>query len=144
MAGSLEEMASKCDHSWLKQLSPDPETAGHEPNRTSRQVRSGHYVLVQPTPLPRPALVMHSPHMAGSLGLSVRLVARDHPTSPPTPRQDTHAARNTRITPAGPARYALTLNRVTQNEAVQTAQFARLFSGDMTAVQGAFQPFATP
>ena len=68
--GGVDELASKCDHSWLKQLTADPEQGAHAPNRTSRQVKSGHYVLVQPTPLPHPRLLMHSPHMAASLGLS--------------------------------------------------------------------------
>jgi uncharacterized protein YdiU (UPF0061 family) len=37
---------------------------------TSACVRhTGHYVLVQPTPLPSPSLVAHSPEMAASLGL---------------------------------------------------------------------------
>lgn len=41
------------------------------PNRTSREVKSGHYVLVEPMPLPDPYIVAYSPEMAGELGLSL-------------------------------------------------------------------------
>lgn len=58
------------DHSWLKQLKPDPETEKYQPNKRSRQVKSGHYVLVAPTPLPEPKLLIHSPPMAEALGIS--------------------------------------------------------------------------
>jgi hypothetical protein len=35
--------------SWIEQLRPDPENERFAPNQMSRQVRSGHYVLVPPT-----------------------------------------------------------------------------------------------
>lgn len=63
-------LADAADHSWLKQLTPDPETSKHAPNRSSRQVRSGHYVRVAPTPLSSPKLVLHSPAMAANLGIA--------------------------------------------------------------------------
>jgi len=66
----LKQFGSRADHSWLRELVADPETAQHEPNQRSRQVRSGHYVLVKPTPLPDPSLVISSPAMAAELGLS--------------------------------------------------------------------------
>lgn len=65
----FQEFSASADHSWLRDLVPDPETAQHEPNRTSRQVRSGHYVKVKPTPLPKPKLVAYS-SMAEELKLS--------------------------------------------------------------------------
>jgi uncharacterized protein YdiU (UPF0061 family) len=70
-AGSLEELSSRASHSWLEDLKEDPEAPAHAPNKMSRQVRSGHYVSVRPTPLPDPALVAFSPAMAQELGLSV-------------------------------------------------------------------------
>lgn len=66
----FQEFSASADHSWLRDLVPDPETAQHEPNRTSRQVRSGHYVRVKPTPLPKPKLVAYSERMAQELKLS--------------------------------------------------------------------------
>ena len=67
---SVLSLAERADHSWLKQLTPDPETSKHAPNRSSRQVKSGHYVRVAPTPLSDPKLVIHSPDMAANLGIA--------------------------------------------------------------------------
>lgn len=68
--GDLELFASSADHSWIRDLVADPEAEKYAPNKTSRQVRSGHYVPVRPTPLPKPSLVKYSPAMAAELGLS--------------------------------------------------------------------------
>ena len=65
----LLALADRADHSWLKQLTPDPDSAKHAPNRTSREVRSGHYVRVPPTPLSNPRVAIHSPAMAANLGI---------------------------------------------------------------------------
>ncbi len=68
MQGSVRDMAipammaalqQKANHSWLQQLRPDPRQKMFEPNRTSREVLSGHYVEVAPMPLPQPSLVIH-------------------------------------------------------------------------------------
>eukprot|EP00927_Polykrikos_kofoidii_P020465 TRINITY_DN19711_c0_g1_i1.p1 TRINITY_DN19711_c0_g1~~TRINITY_DN19711_c0_g1_i1.p1 ORF type:complete len:582 (-),score=109.03 TRINITY_DN19711_c0_g1_i1:204-1949(-) len=66
----LENLARHADHSWLQKLVPDPETEKYAPNKESRQVRSGHYVRVNPTPLPQPRLVIHSQKMAKALDIS--------------------------------------------------------------------------
>jgi uncharacterized protein YdiU (UPF0061 family) len=55
----------------------DPDTFAHFPNQSMREVKTGHYVPVMPTPLPEPKLIMHSPEMAAELGLS-----EEHCTSP--------------------------------------------------------------
>jgi len=68
--GTLSWLATKEDCSWVKQLNADPDWEKHKPNRTSRQVLSGHYVPVEPTPLRDPYTVAYSPEMAASLGLS--------------------------------------------------------------------------
>lgn len=68
---SIAEFAARADPSWLRELRQDPEADAHQPNRKSRQVKSGHFVKVKPTPLPKPRLVIVSPVMAGELGLSV-------------------------------------------------------------------------
>lgn len=64
------DLAQRADNSWLKQLTADPESARHAPNRSSRQVKSGHYVRVAPVPLSSPKLVIHSPAMAADLGIA--------------------------------------------------------------------------
>eukprot|EP00747_Dinoflagellata_sp_TGD_P218799 gnl/TRDRNA2_/TRDRNA2_91000_c0_seq2.p1 gnl/TRDRNA2_/TRDRNA2_91000_c0~~gnl/TRDRNA2_/TRDRNA2_91000_c0_seq2.p1 ORF type:complete len:594 (-),score=85.48 gnl/TRDRNA2_/TRDRNA2_91000_c0_seq2:170-1873(-) len=68
-SGLISRLGEAADHSWLRQLEPDPETERHVPNRHSREVRSGHFVRVQPVPLPKPLLVIHSPSVAEALGL---------------------------------------------------------------------------
>lgn len=68
--GTLSWLAQQADHSWLAQLNPDPETDKHAPNKQSREVKSGHYVKLLPTPLRDPKYVIHSEAMAESLGLS--------------------------------------------------------------------------
>jgi len=70
---SLRNMASfgaLADHSWIKRLHANPETERHAPNHTSREVKSGHYVRVQPTALTSPMLIAVSGPMAAELGLS--------------------------------------------------------------------------
>lgn len=54
----------------LRNLTPDPEQARHAPNKTARQVRSGHYVEVRPTSLPAPRYVIHSQAFFQALGLA--------------------------------------------------------------------------
>lgn len=68
--GGMDVLASRADHSWLRDLLPDPETDTHAPNKKSRQVKSGHYVKVKPTALRRPQLVAVSPRMPRELGLT--------------------------------------------------------------------------
>lgn len=76
-AGSLEQLAARNDHSWLRQLAEDPERADRAPNKTSRQVRSGHYVRVKPTPLAEPFYIIHSAEMAAELGLDAEACSAD-------------------------------------------------------------------
>lgn len=66
----LQAFGAKAQHSWLSDLVQDPEAEANAPNKSSRQVRSGHYVRVKPTPLPRTELVICSKSMADELGLS--------------------------------------------------------------------------
>ena len=65
----LQLLAKKENCSWILLLNPDPETDKYNPNKTSREVKSGHYVIVKPTPLPNPHLVIYSPEMAHILEL---------------------------------------------------------------------------
>jgi len=68
--GPLNALGNCCDHSWVRDLAPDLEAHVYVPNKTSREVKSGHYVLVEPTPLRQPHLVSVSLPMASELGLS--------------------------------------------------------------------------
>lgn len=58
------------DNSFVNSMEVDPDTFANFPNQAMREVKSGHYVPVKPTPLPQPKLVLHSAAMAAELGLS--------------------------------------------------------------------------
>jgi uncharacterized protein YdiU (UPF0061 family) len=65
----MQLLFSRAAHSYLQQLTPDPESAKYAPNKRSRQVLNGHYVPVLPTPLTFPLLLAHSQELAAELGL---------------------------------------------------------------------------
>jgi len=69
-SATLEAFAARADASWTKQLSEDPEARRYEPNRSSREVRSGHFVRVAPKALGSPELLLYSEEVAADLGLS--------------------------------------------------------------------------
>ena len=73
----LAQLLSKKDCSWTTNLNCDPESDIYAPNNTSRQVKSGHYVYVRPTPLPDPYLVAFSRNMSAILGLDKQTCASD-------------------------------------------------------------------
>ena len=56
--------------SLIKSLNINPETHKYYPNQSSRQVKSGHYVSTESTPLRDPYLVTFSLPMATSIGLT--------------------------------------------------------------------------
>ncbi len=67
---SVAALGRACaDNSFLRELQPDPQAARFAPNRQSREVLSGHFVPVRPTPLPEPALVIASADMLATLRL---------------------------------------------------------------------------
>ncbi|QKF94872.1 UPF0061 protein [Fadolivirus algeromassiliense] len=68
-SNKLESLSLKENCSWTNFLNRDPENDKYQPNRSSREVKSGHYVNVKPTPLPDPYMVLYSPDVAFKLGL---------------------------------------------------------------------------
>lgn len=74
---SIQKVARQTDQSWLQQLSPDPETEIHAPNKSPRQVTSGHYVEVLPSPLPDPELGVYSAEVAEMLEISPEEIETD-------------------------------------------------------------------
>jgi uncharacterized protein YdiU (UPF0061 family) len=70
-SNSIDQFILCSDESWVNTLNPDPETEIYAPNKKSREVKSGHYVVVKPTPLPEPRLVTVSLDMARELGLDI-------------------------------------------------------------------------
>jgi len=67
---SVLALAQRADHSWTRHLTPDPETERRAPNRSSREVKSGHFVRVKPTPLRNPRVALYSAAMVGNLGIA--------------------------------------------------------------------------
>ena len=62
--------AAHADYSLLQALNRDPQATGDGHDHRAREVLSGHYVPVTPTPLPEPAYVAHSSSLFRELGLS--------------------------------------------------------------------------
>lgn len=71
---SLDDFAARANLSWLEHLTEDPDADRFQPNRDSREVKSGHYVRVPPTKLPAPELLMYSEELAAEMGLSQEAV----------------------------------------------------------------------
>jgi uncharacterized protein YdiU (UPF0061 family) len=67
---SFAEFAQRADYSLLDSLNADPQASGDGHDHQPRQVFSGHYVPVTPTPLPAPETVAHSRTLFQELGLS--------------------------------------------------------------------------
>lgn len=62
--------AAHADYSLLQALNRDPQATGDGHDHRAREVLSGHYVPVTPTPLPEPEYVAHSRELFRELGLS--------------------------------------------------------------------------
>ena len=73
--GSLACLAARLDNSWLAQLEVDPDSK--PPNKRAREVASGHWVPVKPTPLRKPYLVACSESVLSLLELSEEECAAD-------------------------------------------------------------------
>ena len=70
---SCNAFAACVDYSFTTQLSPDPEARPNGDDHRAREVLSGHYVPVTPTPLKNPQYVAHSHQLFADLGLSDEL-----------------------------------------------------------------------
>ena len=74
---SFDEFAQRADYSLLDALHPDPQASADGDDHRPRQVFSGHYVPVTPTPIPAPAYVAHSSSLFQELGLKDALAHDD-------------------------------------------------------------------
>ena len=73
---TFEAFAQQADYSLMERLLMDPEASSDGDDHIPRQVFSGHYVPVKPTPIPASEYVSHSQTLFEELGLSNGL-ARD-------------------------------------------------------------------
>ena len=66
---TFDALKARIDYSFVRELNADPEEAVHAPNKKAREVNSGHYVRVAPTPLRAPYLIASSTDLLHTLGL---------------------------------------------------------------------------
>ena len=71
---TFKEFAERVDYSLMDYLRADPESLIDANDHNSREVISGHYVPVTPTPISSPKYVSHSKALFNELGLSNELV----------------------------------------------------------------------
>jgi uncharacterized protein YdiU (UPF0061 family) len=74
---SFAAFAQRADYSLLNGLQADPQASSDGQDHRPRQVFSGHYVPVKPTPLPDPQVLAHSQALFAELGLSDALAHDD-------------------------------------------------------------------
>ncbi len=77
MAATLNELANHADYSLMDSLRRDPDATEDGEDFQPRQVFSGHYVPVKPTPIADPEYVAHSHSLFRELGLDDQLAHTD-------------------------------------------------------------------
>jgi uncharacterized protein YdiU (UPF0061 family) len=70
----FDDFAQLADYSFMNNLRADPDATEDGVDHSPRQVRSGHFVPVAPTPIPDPEYVSHSKSFFKDAGLSDELV----------------------------------------------------------------------
>ncbi|MBN2815172.1 MAG: YdiU family protein [Campylobacterales bacterium] len=65
---SLEELAQYADYSFVNSMNPDPQSREDGVDHYPREVFSGHYVPVNPTPIENPIYIAHSKELFSELG----------------------------------------------------------------------------
>ncbi len=75
---SLDDLAALADYSLIDSLNADPQATQDGVDHDPRQVFSGHYVPVKPTPIENPKYIAHSKQFFRELGFSDAL-ARSKP-----------------------------------------------------------------
>ena len=74
---TFDEFVRLADYSLMDTLNADPYATGDGDDYRARQVFSGHFVPVTPTPLAEPEYVTHSSTFFKELGLSDELALDD-------------------------------------------------------------------
>jgi uncharacterized protein YdiU (UPF0061 family) len=73
IVSTLDDLAELADYSLMDTLSCDPEAKANGVDHVPRQVFSGHYVPVNPTPIENPEYVTHSKNLFRELGFDDNL-----------------------------------------------------------------------
>ncbi|MDX9899869.1 MAG: protein adenylyltransferase SelO family protein [Aliarcobacter sp.] len=71
---TFEELEKLSDYSFVEKLNSDTDAKFNGDNKLSREVFSGHYVPVQPTPIKEPIYISHSVNFFKELGFSENLI----------------------------------------------------------------------
>lgn len=71
---TFDEFAKTADYSLMDTLNPDPDATEDGNDFAPRQVFSGHYVPVKPSPIADPVYISHSQQFFRELGLDDSLV----------------------------------------------------------------------
>jgi len=74
---TLEDLAQCADYSLMDSLNCDPDAKEDGADHSPRQVYTGHYVPVKPTPIGDPEYVAHSKHFFHELGFADSLAESD-------------------------------------------------------------------
>ncbi len=74
---TLSDLASLADYSLTDTLTPDPEASADGVDHSPRQVFSGHYVPVNPTPIKEPHYIAHSQTFFKELGFDDTLATSE-------------------------------------------------------------------
>ncbi|MFA9374227.1 MAG: protein adenylyltransferase SelO family protein [Poseidonibacter sp.] len=74
---TLQELATLSDYSFINKLASDPDAKFNEDNKSPREVFSGHYVPVKPTPIKEPIYISRSEIFFKELGFSKKLIESD-------------------------------------------------------------------
>lgn len=74
---TFEELANLSDYSFINKLNSDPDAKYNADNKSPREVFSGHYVPVSPTPIKDPIYISHSANFFKELGFSETLINSD-------------------------------------------------------------------
>ena len=65
---TFEELINLSDYSFTGTLNSDPDAKFNGDNKFTREVFSGHYVQVAPTPIKEPIYIAHSTNFFEELG----------------------------------------------------------------------------
>ncbi|GIT97300.1 YdiU family protein [Sulfurovum sp. TSL1] len=74
---TLDDLAALADYSLMETLSADPEATADGVDHAPRQVFSGHFVPVKPTPIENPVYIAHSENFFRELGFDDSLATSE-------------------------------------------------------------------
>jgi len=72
----LDDLAALADYSFVDTLNPDPQAKANGVDHSPREVFSGHYVLVNSTPIENPQYIAHSKGFFEELGFPEQEAAK--------------------------------------------------------------------